>query len=91
MTKAKNKSLCISSPAESYKTTNNFGTSFDAKSVSVGESLRLLVADLLEVGDAGEVDHGGRAAHEDEGVLGGLEEVLADHLLVDEASAVLPA
>ena len=76
------------------KTTNNFVAEKATVSfavASVCESLGLLVADLLEVGDAGEVDHGGRAAHEDEGVLGRREEVLADHLLVDEARAVFPA
>ena len=57
----------------------------------VCESLPLCVSDLLQVGDAGEVDHGRGAAHQDDGVRAGREQVLADHVLANEAAAVLPA
>mmetsp|Transcript_33697 Transcript_33697/g.104027 ORF Transcript_33697/g.104027 Transcript_33697/m.104027 type:complete len:305 (+) Transcript_33697:108-1022(+) len=46
--------------------------------------------DLLKVGLARVRDHRRRAAHEDEGVVRGARQVLADHVLVDEARAVLP-
>ncbi len=45
---------------------------------------------FLEVGDASEVDHRGRAAHQDDAVGGGGKEVLRDHVVVDEPCAVSP-
>ena len=42
------------------------------------------MADLLEVRDAGELDHGGRAAEEHQRVVPGGREVLLDHRLVHE-------
>ena len=55
-----------------------------------GEPAILGVADLVQVGVAGELDHGGGAAHEHQGVVSGRGEVLADHVLADEAFTVLP-
>ena len=46
---------------------------------------------LLEVGDAGEVDHRGWAAHQDDAVRGGREESVADHVVVNEPGAEAPA
>lgn len=43
------------------------------------------MADLLKVRDAGELDHGGRAAEEHERVIPGGREVLLDHRLVHES------
>ena len=48
------------------------------------------MAELRQVGFAGEVDHGRGAAHEGEGVGGGGEQVLGEHLLADEPCAVVP-
>lgn len=46
---------------------------------------------LVQGGDAGEVDHGRRPAHERDDVIAGREQVFADHVLVDKAGAVFPA
>ena len=42
------------------------------------------MADLLEVRDAGELDHGRRAAEKHQRVVPGGREVLPDHRLVHE-------
>ena len=57
----------------------------------VGESHLGGEAGLLQVGDAGEVDHGWRAAHQDNAVGRGWEEPGADHVVVHEPGAVAPA
>ena len=57
----------------------------------IGESHLRGESRLLEVGDAGEVDHRGRAAHQDDAVGGGREESVADHVIVNEPGAVTPA
>src|SRR5690625_625187 len=54
----------------------------------VGESVRLPVADLVQVGQAGMFDHRRRSAHQNDGVVGGRWQVLADHLVVDEARTI---
>ena len=56
----------------------------------VGEALCLPVAQLVQVGVAGELDHGGGATHEDHAVIAGGGQVLLDHVCVDEALTVLP-
>lgn len=45
---------------------------------------------FVQVGVAGELDHGRGAAHQDEGVVAGGRQVLSDHAFTDEALAVLP-
>jgi hypothetical protein len=50
-----------------------------------------LVADLLQVGEARKLDHPRRAAHGDDRVGAGRQQVVAQHLLVDVAGAVGPA
>jgi len=56
----------------------------------VGKPVFLLVAQLVEVGGAGKVDHGWRATHEHEVVSGWRKEVILDDLGRNEAHAVLP-
>lgn len=56
-----------------------------------GEPAAAGVAHFVQVGVAGELDHGRRSAHEDEAVVGRGWEVIPHHVLVDEALAVLPA
>lgn len=48
------------------------------------------VADFVQVGVAGELDHRRRSAHQDEGVVAGRGEVFPHHVFIDEALAVLP-
>lgn len=55
-----------------------------------GEPAAVVVADFVQVWVAGELDHGRRSAHEDEGVVAGRRQVVPDHVLADEALAVLP-
>lgn len=50
----------------------------------------LRVAQLLQVGETGILDHGGRPTHEDLGVLSGRGQVGGDHVSVDETRTVLP-
>lgn len=57
----------------------------------VGEAHVGGVSQLVQVGGAGKVDHGGRAAHEDQRVVPGRVQVLGDHLGAHEAAAVLPS
>jgi len=59
--------------------------------VSVCKSLSRGVVQLDQVGETGKVDHGWGAAHQDEGVIARGRKVGLDHLIVDEAAAVLPA
>lgn len=54
------------------------------------EPVLLLVAELLEVRAARELYHGGRAAHDDQGVGGGGRQVRRNHVRVDEAGTVPP-
>lgn len=49
-----------------------------------------VVVQLLEGWQAGEVDHRRRAAHDGHGVGRRWEQVVFDHLVIDEADAVLP-
>lgn len=49
-----------------------------------------LVAKLVQVRNAGKVDHWWRATHEDHCVWAGWRQVAFDHLIVDETGAVLP-
>lgn len=56
-----------------------------------GEPAAAGVAHLVQVGVAGELDHGGRAAHQDERVVAGGRQVIPHHVFADEALAVLPA
>ena len=52
--------------------------------------LRLGVAELGEVGQAGELDHGRRPAHEHEAPLLGARQPLGDHRIGDEAGGERP-
>lgn len=49
------------------------------------------VADFIQVGVAGELDHWWRPTHQDECVIAGRGQVLSHHVLTDEALTVLPA
>lgn len=55
-----------------------------------GEPAAVGVADFVQVGVAGELDHGRRPAHQDEGVVIGGGQVFPHHVFTDEALAVLP-
>lgn len=57
---------------------------------SVGKAAAGTVAQLVEVGLAGKVDHGGWSTHEHEGVLRGGCQVLLDHVGTHEARALSP-
>lgn len=49
------------------------------------------VSQLVQVGDAGEVDHGRRTTHNDHGILLWPRKVFLDHVCTHEALAVRPA
>ncbi len=55
-----------------------------------GEPAAAGVANFVQVGVAGELDHRRRPAHEDERVVTGRRQVFPHHFLIDEAFAVLP-
>lgn len=55
-----------------------------------GEPAAAGVAHAVQVGVAGELDHGRGSAHQDEGVVAGGRQVFPHHVLADEALAVLP-
>lgn len=55
-----------------------------------GEPAAVGVADFVQVGDAGELDHRWRSAHEDERVVAGRWQVVPHHVFTDEPLAVLP-
>lgn len=48
------------------------------------------MADFVQVGVAGELDHRWRSTHDDERVIAGGRQVVPHHVLVDEPLAVLP-
>mmetsp|Transcript_22396 Transcript_22396/g.32805 ORF Transcript_22396/g.32805 Transcript_22396/m.32805 type:complete len:252 (+) Transcript_22396:125-880(+) len=54
------------------------------------EEIRLVVPNLLEVGDARKVDHGRRATHPDERARAGLGHALRKHFIIDETLGVGP-
>lgn len=54
------------------------------------EPTALGVADLVQVGVAGELDHGRRSAHQHQGVVAGRRQTFPHHVLADEALTVLP-
>lgn len=55
-----------------------------------GEPLADGVADFVQIGVAGELDHRRRSTHQDEGVVAGRRQVFPHHVFADEALAVLP-
>ena len=59
--------------------------------ILIGKAHLLAVAQLVQVGLAGEVDHGRRATHNDQVVVARGCEMVADHVFTDEALAVAPA
>lgn len=56
----------------------------------IDEALALLVAQFVQVGITGKLDHGRWTAHEDHRVITGWRQVLLNHLSTDEALTVLP-
>ena len=54
----------------------------------VCKSIRLRMAVLLKIGQAGVLDHGRRATHQNESIVTGRGQMLRHHVGVDEASAV---
>lgn len=57
----------------------------------IGEKKLLVVSYFLQVGDAGEVDHWWGAAHQRHRIFGRAKQMLAQHCLVYESCAILPA
>lgn len=55
------------------------------------ETPAIRMANFVQVGIAGKLDHGWRTAHEDKCVIARGRKLVAHHLLADEALAVLPA
>lgn len=55
-----------------------------------GEPALAGVADFVQVGVAGELDHRRRSAHQDDAVVARGRQVLPHHVFTDEALAVLP-
>lgn len=56
-----------------------------------GEPAAAGVTHAVQVGVAGELDHGRGSAHQDEGVVAGGRQVFPHHVLADEALAVFPS
>lgn len=48
------------------------------------------MADFVQIGVAGELDHGRGSTHQDEAVITGWRQVFPHHVLIDEALTVLP-
>lgn len=60
------------------------------ENVLIDEALALPVAQFVQVGNTGKLDHGRWTAHEDHRVITGWRQVLLNHLSIDEALTVLP-
>lgn len=58
--------------------------------ISIGESFLGIITQLVQVGDASEVDHGRRTTHHHQMVVGWGEQMVLDHLVVDETDTILP-
>lgn len=56
----------------------------------IDKALALPVAQFVQVGITGKLDHGRWTAHEDHRVITGWRQVLLNHLSIDEALTVLP-
>lgn len=56
-----------------------------------GEAAAAGVTHFVQIGVAGKLDHRRRPTHEDEGVVAGRRQMFPHHVLVYEATAVLPA
>lgn len=56
----------------------------------IDKALALPVAEFVQVGITGKLDHGRWTAHEDHRVITGWRQVLLNHLSTDEALTVLP-
>ena len=56
----------------------------------VGESHLFAVSDLIQVGNACEVNHWRRSAHQNDGVVARRRQVTGEHALAHEANIVFP-
>lgn len=57
---------------------------------SVSEIQIFVVAQLIQIRDAGEIDHGRRPTHQYDRIRSWSEQVVLYHRLVDKAGTVLP-